>query len=85
MAFFILIITTVTPNLTKYLFFTNIMHFYRVLTMVYSTQNYWGFGLFSFSGVFDSRSTMFQKLDLFPFSGERVGEDTYSVRPFRKS
>jgi hypothetical protein len=37
--------------------------------MVYSTQNYWVFGLFSSSGVLGSRNT-FRKLDLLPSSGE---------------
>jgi hypothetical protein len=27
-----------------------ISRFYRVLTMVYKTQNYWGFGLYPSSG-----------------------------------
>jgi hypothetical protein len=47
--------------------------------MVYSTQNYWVFGLFPSSGILEN--TTFRKLDLFPFSGEGGGEDTYSVEP----
>jgi hypothetical protein len=47
--------------------------------MVYNTQNYWGFGLFSLSCILEN--TTFRKLDLFPFSGEGGGEDTYSVGP----
>jgi hypothetical protein len=54
-----------------------------VLTMVYNTQDYWVFGLFPSSGILEN--TMFQKLDLFPSSGEGGGEDTYSVGPLRKS
>jgi hypothetical protein len=45
--------------------------------MVYSTQNYWGFGLFPLSGVFGSRNTTFRKLDLFPSSGEGEKTPTY--------
>jgi hypothetical protein len=37
------------------------------------TQNYWSFGLFPSSGVLGSRNTMFQKMDLFPSSGEGGG------------
>jgi hypothetical protein len=46
--------------------------------MVYNSQNYCGFGLFSSSGVLETK-----KLDLFPSSGD--GEDTYSVGSLRKS
>jgi hypothetical protein len=53
-----------------------------VLAMVYNTQNYWVFGLFQ-SGILENMT--FQKLDLFPSSGEGGGEDTYSVGPLRKS
>jgi hypothetical protein len=42
--------------------------------MVYSTQNYWGFGLFPLSGVLESRNTTFRKLDPFPSLGERGGK-----------
>jgi hypothetical protein len=38
--------------------------FYRVLTMVYSTQNYWDFLLFPSSGVSGGRNMKFWKLDL---------------------
>jgi hypothetical protein len=48
--------------------------FEKVLMMVYSKQNYWGFGLLLSSGVLGSRNTTFRELDLFPFSGE--GEKT---------
>jgi hypothetical protein len=51
--------------------------------MVYNTQNYWVFGLFPSSGILEN--TTFQKLDLFPSSGEGGGEDTYSAGPLRKS
>jgi hypothetical protein len=43
----------------------------------------------NFSGFFPSscipKNTTFQKLDLFPSSGEGGGEDTYSVGPLRES
>jgi hypothetical protein len=47
--------------------------------MVYNTQNYcfFFFLLFPSSGILEN--TTFRKLDLFPFSGEGGGEDTYSV------
>jgi hypothetical protein len=52
--------------------------------MVYVVQN-----LQNFSGLFWSscipKNTTFRKLDLFPSSGERGGEDIYSVGPFRES
>jgi hypothetical protein len=51
--------------------------------MVYNTQNYWVFGLFPSSGILEN--TTFRKLDLFPSSGEGVGEDTYPVGHLRKS
>jgi hypothetical protein len=38
--------------------------------MVYSTQNYWIFGLFLSLGILRNGNTTFQKLDLFPSSGE---------------
>jgi hypothetical protein len=48
--------------------------------MVYSTQNYSIFGIFTSSGVLGSRNTTFRKLDLFPSLGEEEGgEDAYSV------
>jgi hypothetical protein len=40
--------------------------------MVYNTQDYWVFGLCPSSGTLKN---MFQKLDLFPHSGEEVGEN----------
>jgi hypothetical protein len=46
--------------------------------MVYSTQNYWVFGLCPSSGILKLENTTFSNLDLFLSSGE--GEDTYSVR-----
>jgi hypothetical protein len=52
-----------------------LLHFIcNVIMLQTSTQNYWGFGLFLSSGVLGSRNT-FQKLDLFPSSGEE-GEKT---------
>jgi hypothetical protein len=38
--------------------------------IVYSTQNYWDFGLLPSPGVLGSRNMTFQKFDLFPSSGE---------------
>jgi hypothetical protein len=52
--------------------------------MVYSTQNYWIFGLFASSGVRGSRYMTFRKLHLFPSSGEG-DDDTYSVGHLRNS
>jgi hypothetical protein len=52
--------------------------------MVYSTQNYWVFGLYPSSGILGNINTTFRKLDLFLSSGEG-GRDTYSVGPLRKS
>jgi hypothetical protein len=58
--------------------------FYRVLTRVYSIQDYWIFGLFPQSGDFGSRNTTFRKMGLLPSSGERGGEDVYSVGPLER-
>jgi hypothetical protein len=52
-------------------------------TTGFFTQNDWVFGLFLSSGILEN--TTFWKLDLFPSSGERGGEDTYSVGPLTKS
>jgi hypothetical protein len=53
---------------------TKLIHdgFYRVLTMVYNTQNYWVFGLCPSSGfeIIRRKNTTFRKLDLFPSLGE---------------
>jgi hypothetical protein len=46
----------------------------RVLTMVYNTRNYWGFGVCPSSGIV--KNTPFRKLDLLPSSGERVKTPT---------
>jgi hypothetical protein len=35
--------------------------------------------------VFQKKNTTFRKLDLFPSSGEGVGEDIYSVGPLSES
>jgi hypothetical protein len=43
--------------------------------MVYSDWGYWVFGLCPFSD--NLNNTMFRKLDLFPSSGERVGENYF--------
>jgi hypothetical protein len=51
-----------------------------VLSLIYTlhTQNYCFFFLLSHRPVFYRlENTSFRKLDLFPSSGERVGEDTY--------
>jgi hypothetical protein len=43
-----------------------------VLTMVYNSQNCWGFGLRPSYGILDKKKKMtFQRLDLFLSSGER--------------
>jgi hypothetical protein len=48
-------------------------------------QDYWVFGLCPLSDILKTqKNTTFQKLDLFPSSGEGTG-DTYSVGPVRKS
>jgi hypothetical protein len=49
--------------------------------MMYTTWDYWVFGLCPISGILN---TTFLKLDLFLSSGEGVG-DTYSVGSIRKS
>jgi hypothetical protein len=49
--------------------------------IMFNTQDYWVFGLCPSSGILKSK---FWKLDLFPSSGERVG-DTYFVGSIRKS
>jgi hypothetical protein len=51
--------------------------FWRVVTMVNNTRNFWFSGLYPSSGIW--RNTTFRKLDLFPSSGGRGEEDTYSV------
>jgi hypothetical protein len=50
--------------------------------MVYNTREYWVFGLCPPSDIL--KKTSFRKLDLFPSSGEGMG-DTYSVGFVRKS
>jgi hypothetical protein len=57
--------------------------FWWVVTMVNNTRNFWVSGLYPSSGVW--RNTSFRKLDLFPSSGKRGEEDTYSVGSLRKS
>jgi hypothetical protein len=47
-----------------------------------TVQDHWAFGLFSSSSILNS--TVFQKLDLYPSSGEGVG-DTYSAGSIRNS
>jgi hypothetical protein len=47
-----------------------------ILTLVYNTQNYWGFELFPSFGILKIENTTFRKPDLFPSSGG--GVDTYS-------
>jgi hypothetical protein len=43
---------------------------------VYDTQNYWVSGLCPLSGIVTLKNVMFQKLDLFPSSGEEKGTPT---------
>jgi hypothetical protein len=45
----------------EYAMRTNLFTFHTVLTMMYSTQIYWIFGLFSSSGVSESRNTTFSE------------------------
>jgi hypothetical protein len=45
--------------------------FWRVVTMVNNTRNFWVSGLYPSSGVWPT--TTFRKLDLFPSSGKRGG------------
>jgi hypothetical protein len=52
--------------------------FYRVLMIVYNTQDYWVFGLCPLSGILQNKT--FQKLDLFLYSGEGV-EDINQLGP----
>jgi hypothetical protein len=59
--------------------------FYGILTMVYSTQSYWGFGLFPSSGVLGSRNTTFWKLDLFPSSGEGGKKTPTQLGPLERA
>jgi hypothetical protein len=71
-------------KLSKLEFSANFINsFWRVVTMVNNTRNFSVSGLYPSSGVW--RNTTFRKLDLFPSSGKRGGEDTYSVGPLRKS
>jgi hypothetical protein len=50
-----------------------------ILTMVHNTRNDWDFGLYPSSGILKTlENTTFRKMDLFPSSGEKMG-DTYSV------
>jgi hypothetical protein len=51
--------------------------------VLFSSQNYWVSGLFPSSGILENMT--FRKLDLFPSTGDGGREDTYSVRPLRKS
>jgi hypothetical protein len=52
------------------------------ITRKYKNQDYRVSGLCSSSGML--KNTPFRKLDLFPFSGEEMG-DTYSLGSVRKS
>jgi hypothetical protein len=59
--------------------------FYRVLTTVYNTQNYWVFGLFPSSGILENRKHgRFGNWICFR-PQVKGGEDTYSVGPLRMS
>jgi hypothetical protein len=42
--------------------------------MVYNSRGYWVFGLYPSSGI--RKNTMFRKLDLFPSTGEGMGDIT---------
>jgi hypothetical protein len=53
-----------------------------MMMMMYNTWDYWVFALCPSSGIL--QNTMFRKLDLFPSSGEGVG-DTYFDGSVRKS
>jgi hypothetical protein len=53
--------------------------------MVYNIQNYWVFGLCPSSGILETENTAFRKMELFPSSGKRGDEDTYSAGSLGKS
>jgi hypothetical protein len=53
--------------------------------MVYSTQNYWGFGIFPSPGVIVSRITTFRKLDLFPTTGEGEEKTSTQLGPLERA
>jgi hypothetical protein len=53
--------------------------------MVYSTQNYWVFGLFPSSGILGNKNTMFQKLDLFRSAGEGGRRHLLSLGPLERA
>jgi hypothetical protein len=55
-----------------------------VLTMVYDNQNYWGSGHWPSSGILNTRTQTFLKLDLFPSSGGEK-RHTDSVGSLRRS
>jgi hypothetical protein len=59
--------------------------FYRVLTVVHDTRDYWVFGLFPSSRILkNAEEHNVSEGDLFPSSGEGVG-DTYPSGSVRKS
>jgi hypothetical protein len=62
----------------------NISRIERVLTMMYNARDYWVFGLVHRAVFWTLKNTTFLKLDLFPPSGEAVG-DAFSIKPVRKS
>jgi hypothetical protein len=53
------------------------------VTMVYNTQNYWGFGLCPSSRILKTKTTTFRKLDLFRSSGE--GETPTLLGPLERA
>jgi hypothetical protein len=74
----------ISRNLTdqNYIHYIWNTSFWRVVTMVNNTRNFWVSGLYPSSGVW--RNMTFRKLDRFPSSGKRGEEDTYSDGPHRK-
>jgi hypothetical protein len=52
------------------------------MIIVYNSQHYWALGICPSSGIL--KKTVFQKLDLLPSSGERMGA-TYLVGTIRNN
>jgi hypothetical protein len=55
----------------------------RVLTMVYNTQNSWGFGLFPLFGILETKNTMFR--NWICFRPQVRGEDTSQLGPLERA
>jgi hypothetical protein len=51
--------------------------------VIYTIRNFWVSGLYLSSGVW--RNTTFWELDLFPSSGKKGEEDTYSLGPLERA